>query len=597
MSRTLRGWAFGMWAVAAGSLGLGGCAMEATEDDETLGTAEQAVSVPKKAFCTVDVAGRGRKDMETDYIPNVITCENGGANLQALKAQAIAARSVAYYSLARGQSICDSQGCQVYSCGRGPSATAKRAAKETAGQILSYGGMLTYAFYVAGDSGASPPSCRDNGGYTSHYVTYNAGRTGKNVIQTSLGFKGPPGFGQNRGCMSQWGARCLENKKGYDFMKILRFYYGSDIKVIQTQGPCVQNKTLKAKATRKWSNAKRYRGKKADYIACAEKPFNMAFTFKNRGSARWRDVKGRGDGIGSDVFLVTADGKKDKLTGKKRFSVKKNKNSMVRGDRKAKNCSSKNGCRKTTFIEGGIRARAPKKPGIYKSRWRLRDYSKAWSNKSHGFGPKVELKVKVVSCTPSNPDACGCRVWCTDGSKHKVTAQVDSDKSCKAIAETVCKPAGYLSHAFKACPAPVPPAPPPATEPTAPGSSTQSSMEEEPEAWTSEEPESEEPAAEVEGDADPAADDEADPNSLLTDDSAEEDPALDEADEEEDDSDFVDDGFDGDEEGIATTKSEPASTSGGCSLARPVGAPLQGSALALAAFAGLAVLRRRRQRS
>jgi MYXO-CTERM domain-containing protein len=59
------------------------------------------------------------------------------------------------------------------------------------------------------------------------------------VKQTPLGFIGPPGFGQNRGCMSQWGARCLE-KSGEDHLDILRFYYyGEDIQVLQAPGSCV----------------------------------------------------------------------------------------------------------------------------------------------------------------------------------------------------------------------------------------------------------------------------------------------------------------------------------------------------------------------
>jgi hypothetical protein len=44
----------------------------------------------------VNVVGKGVKATEDDYLPNVITCENGGAGFEALKAQAIATRSVAY---------------------------------------------------------------------------------------------------------------------------------------------------------------------------------------------------------------------------------------------------------------------------------------------------------------------------------------------------------------------------------------------------------------------------------------------------------------------------------------------------------------------
>ncbi len=238
-------------------------------------------------------------------------------------------------------------------------------------------------------------------------------------------------------------------------------------------------KTLKAKAVRKWSNARRYHGKKADYIACAGDKVKLSFTFKNKGSAVWRDVKGRGKHIGNDVFLVTGNGKKDRLTGHKRYSLRSNANHVVRGDRKAKNCSSKNGCRRTTFVQGAMNATAPNKPGIYHSRWRLRDYSKAWGKHSHGFGPKVDLSLKVISCEQPK-QACGCRVWCSDGKSHKLSANIDSNKMCKSVAETYCKPAKYLSHSYQACNAPEPeptptpePQPVPSPEPGAGSGGTQ----------------------------------------------------------------------------------------------------------------------------
>jgi MYXO-CTERM domain-containing protein len=221
---------------------LAGCGA-ADDSHEQLGSLQEAVKPPTEAHCSIVVTGKGTKSMEDDYLPRVITCENGGANLQALKAQAIAARSVAYYAIATSGSICDGQGCQVYTCGAQPSAKHYQAVKETAGVYLSYGGMLTYGFYVAGDSNASPPGCKDYSGSTVKYITYNEGKTGTDVTQTSLGFIGPPGYGQNRGCMGQWGARCLENGKGYDYKKILQFYYGADIKLLQATGPCTSTCT------------------------------------------------------------------------------------------------------------------------------------------------------------------------------------------------------------------------------------------------------------------------------------------------------------------------------------------------------------------
>ncbi|MEZ4227142.1 MAG: thrombospondin type 3 repeat-containing protein [Polyangiaceae bacterium] len=213
-------------------------------DDEMLGQAQEAVSAPLgKAYCTIPVTGKGTKSMEDDYLPHVITCENGGANLEALKAQAIAARSVAYYAMATKGSICDGQGCQVYTCGAAPSAKAIQAVKETAGMYLSHTGYLTYGFYVAGDSKVSTPSCVGNNANSSteHYVTYNEGKSGAGVKMTTLGYI-PPGqsvYGQNRGCMGQWAARCLENGKGYGYKKILQFFYGADIQILTATGSCV----------------------------------------------------------------------------------------------------------------------------------------------------------------------------------------------------------------------------------------------------------------------------------------------------------------------------------------------------------------------
>jgi MYXO-CTERM domain-containing protein len=207
-----------------------------------------AVKAPlAQAYCQINVNGVNR-DTETDYLPHVIQCENGGANFEALKAQAIAARSVAYYAMATNGKICDGQGCQVYSCNANPQQIHYDAAAATAGQYLSFNGWLTYAFFVAGDSKTAPPGCVDTANNTDsateQYVTFNNGKTLYDVDQTSLGFKFPEdvnvgGYGQNRGCMSQWGARCLENNNGAKSTDLIKFYYGADINIVQGEGPCV----------------------------------------------------------------------------------------------------------------------------------------------------------------------------------------------------------------------------------------------------------------------------------------------------------------------------------------------------------------------
>jgi len=234
--------------VAALALGAAFACVPGEDDDLFRGgitpSPEAWVPAPlPAAYCEILVTGKGVKDIETDYLPRVVTCENNGANLEALKAQAISARSVAYYAIVKNGEICDSQGCQVYTCAAQPSALAIQAVQETSGLYLNYNGVLTYGFYVAGDNNTSLPSCVGTPGVgTENWVTYNEGNSGTDVTQTALGWvfnPGEAGFGQNRGCMSQWGSRCLENGKEYDYEQILRFYYGADIGITQAQGPCI----------------------------------------------------------------------------------------------------------------------------------------------------------------------------------------------------------------------------------------------------------------------------------------------------------------------------------------------------------------------
>ncbi|MCB9584208.1 MAG: hypothetical protein H6718_02365 [Polyangiaceae bacterium] len=358
--------------------------------DEPVGEQSEAVSAPLgSAYCDVTVTGTGTISMEDNYLPHVIQCENGGANLEALKAQAIAARSVAYYNMATQGKICDGQGCQVYSCGATPSAIHKQAVKETAGIYLSYGQMLTYGFYVAGDSGVKAPSCVGSSGSTEHWVTYNEGKSGNSVEQTALGYIGPPGFGQNRGCMSQWGARCLENSKGYDYKKILQFFYGSDIKLLQATGSCItppepQVPDLDAQFVDQGSSNEEDATGEAYYQVCAGDPVDSWFEVKNIGAATWTD--GSGSSAGQSVRLGVPGDTADPFLGTNRVSVNAASNTSV-----APNA-------KTRFDLSGT---APSAPGVYVTRWQLVDEARAW------FGPEMWLSYRVVECEGSGTGGTG----------------------------------------------------------------------------------------------------------------------------------------------------------------------------------------------
>ena len=220
---------------------------------------EEAPGFRQKVFyleapCEVNVEGVGLVDIEEDYIPGVVACENGGAPLEALKAQAVQARSFLYYKLfvAGETTIRNSTADQVYSCSyrpNGPDEIHRQAAAETKAQYLTWEDSIVASFYVAGaippNPNAADPfgSCMGNGGSdptsTQRWVTYNRGKTGCGIDLTDLGFvpadcRGNP---HNRGCASQNGEACLAGL-GIGYQEMLTFHYGDDIVLAVADGRC-----------------------------------------------------------------------------------------------------------------------------------------------------------------------------------------------------------------------------------------------------------------------------------------------------------------------------------------------------------------------
>ncbi len=212
------------------------------EEDGTIDCSDGQCDVSgNEALCQAKVANRGTVDVERDYLPRVIACENGGADFEALKAQAVAARSYLYYiARVERRALADSQRDQVLTCKTAPGPDHIRAVQETSGQILTYRNSYVAAFYVGGAI-QMPPTCEggtsgDPKG-TERHVTYNAGRSGADIIQSSLGSRDPSVFA-NRGCMSQNGSHCL-SQLGFSYLDILHYYYGDDIELTQMVGSCI----------------------------------------------------------------------------------------------------------------------------------------------------------------------------------------------------------------------------------------------------------------------------------------------------------------------------------------------------------------------
>lgn len=201
-----------------------------------------SIAQPVVAYCEVMVQGQPAPiDIETDYLPHVVNCENGGAAFEALKAQAVAARTYLYYKLDRSGTIADGTSDQVYSCGREPREEIYEAVRQTEGVVLQYTGRTIAGFFVAGSRNQPPPECRgstDDPTNTERYVTYNEGLSGDGITQTRLGFVDPTNL-YNRGCLSQNGSHCLAGV-GYGYEDMLRFYYGADIEIVVAEGSCVE---------------------------------------------------------------------------------------------------------------------------------------------------------------------------------------------------------------------------------------------------------------------------------------------------------------------------------------------------------------------
>ncbi len=227
--------------VGALMMAISGCGMDMEEpprsnlqlDSEDIEVLMQDLSVP----CSVQVEGYGSVPME-EYVASVVACENGNAPPEALKAQAVAARTYATFIMAaENRPLEPTTRDQVYNCDYATVTQAHiDAAESTAGQVITHGEVLLAAFYVAG---AIPPAdtCVATGSSndptnTERFVTYNQGRIGNEVRPTSLGH---PANRANRGAKSQNGATCLANK-GWDYQRILRFYYGDETQARIAEG-------------------------------------------------------------------------------------------------------------------------------------------------------------------------------------------------------------------------------------------------------------------------------------------------------------------------------------------------------------------------
>ncbi len=218
----------------------------------TLISFAQVANAQFDALPNINVTGSGFVSTESDYVPNVVKCENGLASFEALKAQAVSARTFAYYKMDLQGFINDGTSDQVYSCAGSAGIIHQQAAQATEGEILyvrdNLGGtqedVLIASFYVAGaiPTGAFDPNSPgvivepgdSDPTNTEQWVTYtyDSGVFGRFNPGTPLGFQGIPSNPNwpNRGAKSQNGADFLSDNS-VSYLDILKYYYGADIQL------------------------------------------------------------------------------------------------------------------------------------------------------------------------------------------------------------------------------------------------------------------------------------------------------------------------------------------------------------------------------
>lgn len=110
--------------------------------------------VSKDTGGSIKVAGHGEMNFETNYLYGIAEMPSGW-NMNALKAQAVAARTYAYRYKAEGKEICTSEACQVFSKSKSdnPPDAWKNAVNSTKGEILE--DVVTY--YASTHGGYAAP--------------------------------------------------------------------------------------------------------------------------------------------------------------------------------------------------------------------------------------------------------------------------------------------------------------------------------------------------------------------------------------------------------------------------------------------------------
>lgn len=142
---------FGAWTHRKGmsQYGAKGRAEAGQSSDQILQAYYGKTPVDKDTGGTISVTGYGNLDFENYYLMGIAEMPSSW-HKEALKAQAIAARTYAYRYKSSGQSICTTQACQVFSKSKADNSPQewKNAVNETRGKVID--GVVTFYSSTSG---------------------------------------------------------------------------------------------------------------------------------------------------------------------------------------------------------------------------------------------------------------------------------------------------------------------------------------------------------------------------------------------------------------------------------------------------------------
>lgn len=257
-----------------------------------------------------------------EYLTGVVPSEISDASpMEALKAQAIAARTFALNRARSGDCLDDTANCQAFRCERMDSPNSRQAIQETAGVVLMHDCKLVRAYYSSSNGGMTK---RSGDVWSMHFPYYvnredawdNAARKEWPSIKPSHGVG-----------MSQVGA-VYAARQGFSHEEILAFYYAETI-LADNYGASEEVRRISIKASDLIREFKRMIGWKYEWGAaregCVDCSGAFAYAYKQLGgymyhgsNTMWRKyttIKGKREDMvllpGMAVFKWKKDGGPD----------------------------------------------------------------------------------------------------------------------------------------------------------------------------------------------------------------------------------------------------------------------------------------------